>query len=72
MDIGDAQPILRWGIAGERRKLILNYAGEDRAGDRGPPGHTGHVVLSYHTEYLTGPCFYCLHLDPQVVGSDSL
>ena len=33
-DIGNTRPILRKGITSQGRKLFLNYAGEDRAGDR--------------------------------------
>ena len=71
-DIGNTRPILRKSIACQGRKLILNYTREDRAGDRRASGHTGHVVLGYHAEYLVGPHFHCSSLDSGVIGLNSL
>ena len=71
-DISNTRPILRKSIACQGRKLIVNYAGKDRAGDRRASGHTGHVVLGYHAEYLAGPRLHSSSLNSGVIGLDSL
>ena len=71
-DIGHARPIFRQGIIGQGRKPILDFPRLYWAGDRGTPGHAGHVILGDHTEYLTGPGFQGPRIDSRIVGLESL
>ena len=53
--VGGTGLVLGRSIVGQRQETLGKFAGHYWAGDHGTPGHAGHVVLSDHTEYLTGP-----------------
>ena len=71
-DVSRTQPIFWRGIVNQGREAILKFPGQYRTGDRGTPGHAGHVILRDHTEYLACPRIQCLGIDSRVVGPQGL
>ena len=54
-DVGGARLVLRRSVVSQRWETLCKFPWQYRAGDRRTSGHTGHVVLRNHAEYLAGP-----------------